>query len=314
MSFATPAVLALLPLLAIAALALAGARRRRGAALLFADAAAVAYAARTTWRLRLRWLPTALRWLAVVLVVLALARPRQGLATTTIPEEGIDVVVTVDVSSSMTTSIGPNETRVSAARRVVGDFVDSLQGDRVGLVVFQSRALTLSPLTLDQEAIKQRIATLKPGLIQDGTAIGLGVSESLSLLRDSPAKSRVIVLLTDGENNSGDIDPQTAAQLAKALGVRIYTIGFTGGSFGGGGVDAKSLQRVADTTGGEFFDANTQADLASAYAQIGNLERSRVGQRTFTSFRELAPPLIAAALALLTVEAVLRASWLRRYP
>jgi Ca-activated chloride channel family protein len=261
----------------------------------------------------MRWLPSALRWLAVALIVVALARPREGLAVTTIPEEGIDVVVTVDVSSSMTTSLGPGVTRISAARSVVSDFIDSLSGDRIGLVTFQSRALTLSPLTLDKGAIKQRVASLKPGLLPDGTAIGMGVSEALTLLRDSAAKSRVVVLLTDGQNNSGEIDPLTAAQLAKALGVRIYTIGFTG-NFGGDTVDRTMLRNMAEPTGGRYFDASTEEDLAAAYREIGDLERSRVGERTFTSFRELAPPLIAVALGLLVVEVVLRSTWLRRYP
>jgi Ca-activated chloride channel homolog len=311
-SFATPALLALLPLLAAGGGALALGRRRR-AALLVADPAPARFAARPTWRLRLRWVPAALRWLAVALIVVALARPRQGLAVTTIPEEGIDVVVAVDVSSSMTTDIGQHATRISAAQQVVGDFVDSLQGDRVGLVIFQSKALTLSPLTLDEAAIKQRISSLRPGLIQDGTAIGLGVSEALGLLQDSPAKSRVIVLLTDGENNAGQVDPLVAAQLAKALGVRLYTIGFSAGS-SADSVDSQGLRAMAETTGARYFSAGSRDDLAAAYAEISNLERSRVGERRFTGFRELAPPLIAVALGLITVEVVLRSTWLRRFP
>ena len=210
----------------------------------------------------------------------------------------------------MTTPIGRsgNATRVSAARQVVSDFVDTLKGDRVGLVIFQARALTLSPLTLDQAAIKQRISSLRPGLVDDGTAIGLGLSEALNLLHDSPARSRVVVLLTDGENNAGQVDPLTAAKLAKALGVRLYTIGF------GGQGDALTLRQMAEPTGGRYFDARTQSELAAAYKEIGELEHSLVGERSFTSFREFAPPLIAVALALLTLEHVLRATWLRRHP
>jgi Ca-activated chloride channel family protein len=247
-TFAAPLLLLALPVL-LAGAAVLALLRRRGAALLAADPALIGAAERRTWRLRMRWLPSALRWFAVALIVVALARPREGLAVTTIPEEGIDVVVTVDVSSSMTTSLGPGVTRISAARSVVSDFIDSLSCDRIGLVTFQSRALTLSPLTLDKGAIKQRVASLKPGLLPDGTAIGMGVSEALTLLRDSAAKSRVVVLLTDGQNNSGEIDPLTAAQLAKALGVRIYTIGFTG-NFGGDTVDRTMLRNMAEPTGG----------------------------------------------------------------
>lgn len=312
MSFATPQLLVLLPAAAIVA-ALIALARRRGSALLFAEPSALRAAARPTWRLRLRALPLVLRWIAVALLIVAIARPREGLAVTTLPEEGIDVVVTVDVSSSMTTVIGPGTSRISAARDVVGEFVAALSGDRVGLVVFQARALTLSPLTLDRVAILRRLSALQPGLLEDGTAIGLGVAEALSLLRDSPAPSRVIVLLTDGDNNAGAIDPLTASQLASALGVRLYTIGFIGGR-GTSPIDVLTLRQMAQSTGGRYFDANTQDELAAAYAEIGDLERSRVGERRFTSFRELAPPLIAAALALLAIEYGLRATWLRRYP
>jgi len=310
--FATPELLVLLPLLA-ALVALGAYRGRRGPALIVADAAPVLAAARLTWRVRLRRLPTALRWIAIALLVIAVARPRQGLALTTIPEEGIDVVVTVDVSSSMTTPLRGGSTRISAVRQVVTEFVSRLEGDRAGLVVFQARALTLSPLTLDHAAIRSRVASLAPGLLEDGTAIGLGVSEALNLLRDSPARSRVVVLLTDGENNAGEIEPLTAAQLAKALGVRIYTIGFVGSSVFGS-VDVATLQRMAATTGGRYYDARTQSDLAEAYRAIGDLERSRVGERQFTTFRELAPPLIVLALGLLVAELMLRSTWLRRHP
>jgi Ca-activated chloride channel family protein len=162
-------------------------------------------------------------------------------------------------------------------------------------------------------AILRRVSALQPGLLEDGTAIGLGVAEALSLLRDSPAPSRVVVLLTDGDNNSGDIDPLTASRLAQALGIRLYTIGFVGGR-GSSPLDELTLSQMASSTGGRYFDASTQEELAAAYAEIGELERSRVGERSFTSFRELAPPLIAAALALLALELGLRSTWLRRYP
>jgi Ca-activated chloride channel family protein len=311
-SFATPVLLLLFPAAAIAA-AIGGVLRRRGPALLVADASPLRAAARPTWRLRLRRLPTVLRWLAIALLVVAIARPREGLAVTTLPEEGIDIVVTVDVSSSMTTPIGPGATRLSAARTVVDDFVRGLTGDRVGLVVFQSRALTLSPLTLDRAAIAQRLDALQPGLLEDGTAIGLGVAEALNLLRDSPAQSRVVVLLTDGDNNAGEVEPLTAARLATALDVRLYTIGFVAGP-GSSLLDVRTLREMAESTDGRYYDASTQEQLAAAYDDIGRLERSRVGERRFIRFRELASPLIAGALALLAVEYALRAGWLRRYP
>lgn len=319
MNFATPLAFALLPLLAAIALASVLRPRRHAALAVAEDGVARAAAAVPSWRIRLRWLPTLLRWTAIALLIFALARPRQGLAVTLLPEEGIDVVVTVDASSSMsstpTSPGGPF--RLNVARDVVGDFVETLDGDRVGIVIFQSRALALSPLTHDLRAIQDRVESLRSGLVEDGTAIGLGVTEALTLLEESPARNRVVVLLTDGQNNAGDVDPMTAARVAEATGVRLYTIGFTQGPGGlqqPGIVDAQGLTRMAELTGGHFFDARTQTELAEAYAEIGELERSRVGERQFTRFREFAPIVAAAALALLVLDGTLRGTWLRRYP
>jgi Ca-activated chloride channel homolog len=274
---------------------------------------ALAGATRRTWRVRLRWLPSALRLLALALLVVALARPRQGLALSTIPEEGIDLVVSLDVSSSMSERVlGATDTKLTAAQRAVADFVRKLEGDRIGLVIFQARALTMSPLTVDQAAIAQTVRNTRSGLLPDGTAIGLGLAESLNLLRESPARSRVVVLLTDGQNNTGEITPGAAAALARALEVRVYVIGFAAGR--DGAVDAANLTAIAESTGGRYFDAANVADLAAAYDEVASLERSVVGERRFTRYREFAPALALAALSLLVIEATLRATWLRRHP
>ena len=270
-------------------------------------------AARASWRVRLRAVPLVLRALAIALVIVAFARPRQGLTRTTIPEEGIDVVVAVDVSSSMTSPLGnAKTTRIQAAQDVLTSFVNSLSGNRIGLVIFQARALTLSPVTGDLAAIRARISTLGPGLLNDGTAIGLGLSEAVTVIKDSPAKSRVIVLMTDGENNAGSITPAQAARVAQALGIRVYTIGFLGPD--GGGIDKQGLAAIAETTGGRAYDAQTQSDLAAAYSDISNLERSRLGERRFTVFREFAPWLAMVAVGLLATDGLLRATWLRTQP
>ena len=314
MTFAAPWALALLPL-ALLLLAREWAGSRRPApALVVADLAPLRLAARRTWRVRLHRAPVVLRALAIVLVSVALAQPRAGLAVTVLPEEGIDVVVTMDVSSSMTASVpgAGATTRLSAAQTVVSNFIDTLKGDRIGLVIFQARALTLSPLTSDAGAIHARVRGLAPGLLPDGTAIGLGLAEATALLQDSPAKSRVVVLLTDGQNNAGEIRPLDAARVAQALGVRVYTIGFLGTE--AGGVDRQMLRAMAESTGGRSFDARTQSDLAAAYAEISTLERSRVGERQFTTYLEYAPWLAAAAVALLALEGALRATWLRSQP
>ncbi|MCC6236289.1 MAG: VWA domain-containing protein [Dehalococcoidia bacterium] len=276
-------------------------------------APASAASRRRTVRMRMRWLPGALHGLAVLLLLLALARPRQGLAVSVIPEDGIDLVIALDTSSSMTERIvGTTESKLDAAKRVVRDFASELDGDRVGLVIFQARALTMSPLTVDEQAISRSMEQLRSGFLPDGTAIGLGLAESLNLLRESPAKSRVVVLLTDGQHNSGEIEPSNAIALAKALGVRVYTIGFGAGR--PGSVDANMLTQMAEVTDGHYFDAATAEDLTEAYTEIGRLERSAVGERRYTRYRELAPALALAALGTLAIEGVLRSTWLRRHP
>jgi Ca-activated chloride channel homolog len=312
MTLATPLVLLLLiPLLAFL---LQRAVRPRPA-LAVADLSLYRAVARPTLRTRLRWLPDVIRLFAVVLLVIAVARPREGVAEVLLPEEGIDIVVAVDVSSSMLQPVSRGETRMQAARRVLADFMDTLDGSRVGLVIFQSSALTISPLTHDHDAIRSRIRGLAPGLLMDGTAIGLGIAESLTLLENSPARNRVVVLMTDGENNTGEITPAQAARLAQTLGIRVYLIGFTGtGQFGFTFVNHQVLGELAAVTGGAYFDARTPEDLADAYDEIARLERSRIGERVFLGYREFGPLIALGAVALLVVDGVLRSTWLRRQP
>jgi len=215
---------------------------------------------------------------------------------------------------TISSGLGRGNTRLSEAQGVIGAFVETLRGDRVGLVIFQSRALALAPLTHDLDAIKLRIDALEPGLLADGTAIGLGITEALTLLEESPARSRVVVLLTDGHNNAGEIQPLQAARIAQALDVHVYTIGFASGGISGIAVDAQTLRQVAESTDAQFYNARTQQELLQAYADIGQLERSRVGERRFVAFREYAPWFLLGVLGLLLGEFALRATWLRRYP
>jgi Ca-activated chloride channel family protein len=316
MTFATPALLLLLPVVALLALSQV-VLPRRPADLAIGSAEVLQAANRPTWRVRLRWLPSALRWSAIALAVVAIARPRGGLAVTQMPSEGIDIVIALDVSSSMTvfTGVTPGVTRLLEAQQVVNAFVGTLDGDRVGLVVFRSRARALSPLTHDVTAIQHRVGNMMPELIDDGTAIGLGISEALTLLEDSPARSRVVVLLTDGQNNAGAISPEGAARLAVAFDVRVYTIGFVSGAgFGETPVDAVALQAIAEATGAQYYNAQSQEELVQAYVDISELEQSRVGERRFVAFREYAPWFLLGAIALLLGESALRATWLRRYP
>ena len=305
-AFATPTLLLLLPVIVL--LTLPSVVRRR-AATVIADGTLARAAARLTWRLRLRWLPGFLRAVAIALLVVAGARPRHGHAVTVAPEEGVDVVLAVDVSSSMTQMAVPRVTRLTAAQQAVVEFADRMDGGRIGLVAFQSRAITLSPLTADHKALKQRAKTLEPGLVEDGTAIGLGLAEALTLLGDSPARSRVVVLLSDGENNAGNVEPADAARVAQALGIRVYTIAFAGTTGA-----ASGLRAMAISTGAQSYDARTPDELKKIYADIGNLERSRLGERKFVDFTEYGPWLVGLAVVVMLAEGALRATWLRRTP
>lgn len=265
----------------------------------------------------LPWLG-ALRAAAAVLIIVAIARPQATTVQAVRPAEGIDIVLAIDTSSSMTQyQLAGDETRIDAARRVARDFVAQREDDRVGLVIFQRRSLVLSPLTLDIEAIDTLIETsVRSGIIPDGTALGLAMAEAVDLLRDSQAASRVVVALTDGENNVPGITTQQAAAVARALGVRIYTIGLPAAQRTSPAVSLNELPLIyaADETGGRYFRASDADELAAAYAEIAQLERARVGEETLLRSRELAPALLIAALGLILLEVGARVGPWRRTP
>ena len=316
MHFAAPELFALLALAPLFALALHLEWRSRGAALRLPtlQPLLVQPAAPTLRRRLLPWLP-GLRVAALVLIVVALARPQTGDAAALVPAEGIDVVLTIDTSGSMVHTPLGDESRLEAARRVARDFVARRGNDRLGLVVFQSESLVLSPLTVDLDAIDRLIAdAVRTGLLRDGTAVGLALAESVDLLRESTAPSRAVVLLTDGEDNVRTVRPVQAAAVAKALGVRVYTIGVTDPEGEQGRIDELALQFIAVETGGAYFHATQPDELESAYEQIDALERAQVGDDTFTRYRELAPWFLIPALALVALELAAHASWWRRAP
>lgn len=271
---------------------------------------------RPTWRVRLlKWLP-ALRIAAVVLLAIAAAGPRVGDANAIVPAEGIDMALSVDTSTSMTTSSLGDQNRLEVTKDVIREFIAGLENDRVGLVAFAETGLALSPPTLDYDALDQIIASLDSGFLPDGTAIGLGLAEALNMLRDSTAASRAVVLLTDGQHNEQSISPQEAAGLAEALNVKIYTIGIispgsAGGSFG---VDEELLEAISEQTGGRYFAADSPEALAEIYEEIGQLEKSGVGRERFERFTELVAWFVLPAALLLALDLVLRATWLRRHP
>lgn len=318
--FADPIVLALL--LAVPAIvALLVRRGRRGAnAVLFPSVGLIPL--RTSqWRARLRSLMPALRVTALVLMVVALARP-QIVRASEISAEGIDIAVAIDISGSMSSpDFGKNnETRIAAVKRVLHDFVGGLRNDRVGLVVFGSDALVLAPLTLDHAVVQRLADPLEPNgrLVGGATAIGTGLATALNVMRDSAARSKVVILLTDGENNTGQIAPIDAAHAAKLIGVRVYTIGAVPSDQrlrGTVEVDEALMREMAESTGGKYFAASDETALRQIYDEIARLERSRVGIRSqYASYDDVMAPFLLAGVLLLVVELLLSLGILRRAP
>jgi len=274
-------------------------------------------------------LPRALRALAFTAFVVALARPQTGITNETVRTEGIDIIMVLDVSTSMLAEdLEPN--RLEAAKAVGADFVGGRVNDRIGLVAFAGQAFTQAPLTFDYSVVQSLLGELETGMIEDGTAVGMGLATAVKRLQASPAESKVVVLLTDGRSNRGEIGPVTAAQMAQALGVRVYTIG--AGSQGtarvpiadprGGtryaqmqvDIDEASLQEIAELTGGRYFRATDTESLAAIYAEIDELERTEVEIANFTQFGEEFPLPLAIGFGLLALEFLLRHTVLRRLP
>lgn len=256
-----------------------------------------------------------LRLVAVLLLVTALARPRIGEADAVAPAEGVDIALSLDLSSSMDIAFDRNgQSRLQVTKEVVREFIRGRENDRIGLVVFRDDAFALAPPSLDYEALDTIVRDLDAGFLPDGTGIGVGLASALTMLQDSNAASRIVILLTDGEHNAESIRPEAAADLAAALKIRVYTIGVVADSSAVKGIDERLLRHIADTTGGRYFVADTAEDLAVIYDEIGKLETSRVGGEEFERFREYAPWFLAGAAALVLLELMLRATWLRRPP
>ncbi len=318
MRFADPELLVLLALLPLFAWLLRQDGRRHPASLRLPSLAALPAAARAgggSWRTRtLPWLPV-LRLAAAALIIIALARPQTADAEASSPAEGIDIVLAIDTSLSMVQESIGDERRLDAARRVARDFIDRRGDDRVGLLIFESQTLVLSPPTLDLDAIDGLVAdTMRTGLLPGGTAVGLALARSVDLLRESDAPSRIVVLLTDGEDNVRTVRPVDAAGIAEALGVRVYTIAIADPGAYQGVVDELALRFIADRTGGEYFRASEPGDLEAAYAAVDALERARLDTEEFTVFRERMPWFLIPAMALILLELLGRATWWRRAP
>lgn len=286
----------------------------------------------TNWRATAsRFLPF-VRILALALLILGLARPQLVDARQIVKGEGVDIALAVDISGSMASLDFQPDNRLEAAKQVIADFIDQRPYDRVGVTVFASEAFTQSPLTIDHQVVGRLLESLDlaPNLnIEDGTAIGLGLATAANMLKDSDAKSRVVILLTDGVHNAGQIDPLTAAEATKALGIKVYTIGMGKPGlvplpnktiFGEQVVmaesqlDEETLQQVAEITGGRFFRAYDTQELAQVYDEINQLEKSKIEIQRYDRTQELAHWFLMPALILLLVEMILRKTVLRTIP
>lgn len=284
-------------------------------------------------KVRLMWLPDALRVLTFVLVVIILARPQTHTAWGNRTTEGIDIMLAMDVSTSMLAEdLKPN--RIEAAKEVATEFISDRPNDNIGLTVFAGEAFTQCPMTTDHTSLLNLLQNVRTdiaarGLIADGTAIGMGLANAVSRLRESKTKSKVVILLTDGSNNMGDISPLTAANIAKSLGIRVYTVAVgtktvapypvqVGGTTqyvnAKADIDTKTLSDIAATADGHFYRATNNKELKQIYKDIDKLEKTRMDVKKFSRRYDMYQPFALAALLSLLLELILRLTIFRRIP
>lgn len=271
------------------------------------------------WRAYGVWLTPLLQMLAFALVVIAMARPQYQNTTVERDAEGIDIVLTLDISTSMKAEdLEPN--RLEAAKSVAEDFISKRISDRIGLVLFARQSFTMVPPTLDYDLLKRLLGDVEMGIVEDGTAIGMGIATAVNRLKDSRAESKVIVLLTDGQNNAGEIDPVTAADLAVSYDIKIYTIGAgTRGTapypvkdpiFGDRyqnidvDIDEEMLTQIAEMTDGEYFRATDTESLEEIYDQIDELEKTEIEEVIYTDYQDLYPRFLLPGILLLVLSIV----------
>lgn len=305
-------------------------RQRQGGASIIISTTDSLRTAPRTLRYYLRHAPFALRMIALSLLVIAAARPQSVEHETKVSTEGIDIVMALDISGSMLArDFQPD--RLTSAKRVASEFISTRTGDRIGLVVFAGEAFTQSPLTTDQSSLQTLLGRIKSGVIEDGTAIGNGLATALNRLRESDSKSKVVILLTDGVNNRGQISPLTAAEIAKEQGIKVYTIGVGRNGeapypvFDERGrevqtvmmkveIDEDILRKIASETGGEYFRATDELSLTKIYEQINSMEKSHVEKVELTHVNEEYLLFVVWALTLLIIEFILKYIILKRIP
>ena len=279
----------------------------------------------------------AMRWLVLAILIVALAQPRLMKSGTTVKASGVDIAVAFDLSGSMLSEDfvvkGARVNRFNMARSVLKKFIDARPGDRIGLVVFASQAYIATPLTLDHDFLQENLDRLEIGSInQNQTAIGDALGTAVNRLREVKSKSKIVILMTDGQNNAGKIQPLMAADAARALGIKVYTIGigeqgtapmpvgrnpYTGQMVYQNipvDVDEETLQKIADATGGKYYRADNAEKFQQIYAEIDKLEKTEATINKYTEFKELFPWFVWGGLALLLIELVLGQTLFRRLP
>lgn len=271
-----------------------------------------------------------LPWAALLVAIIALARPQQGIAQSETETRGVDIMLALDISPSMAAEDFRPLNRLYVAKTTARDFVRQRRHDRLGVVAFGATAFIQCPLTLDHEALGELLDGLDFGMVEDGTAIGIGLATAVSALRTSKTPSKVVILMTDGQNNRGAIDPATGAELARAMGIKVYTV-----LVGRGGVvpvpvedpvagrriemvrmdvDEGTLRDIANRTGGRFFRAQDPAALAQIYSEIDRLERAPIRAVRYRDYRDLGPALLGLAALLLGAHALLTTTVAARFP
>lgn len=329
MTFANPAYLFLLLLLVPLIAVYVWKLRRSQASLEMSSSEAFAQPGMTTAKVHLRHLPFVLRMVAIALVIVILARPQSTDSWQNSSTEGIDIMMAMDISGSMLArDLRPD--RLTAAKNVAASFINGRPNDNIGLVVFSGESFTQCPLTTDHAVLLNLFKDIQSGMIEDGTAIGVGLANAVSRIKDSQAKSKVIILLTDGSNNRGEIAPVTAAEIARTFGIRVYTIGV--GTQGeapypfrlpGGtiqmqmvpvDIDEPTLQQIATITGGQYFRATDNSSLKAIYAEIDKMEKTKISVREFSKKQEEYTRIALVVLGLLLIEWLLRVTLLKRIP
>lgn len=289
--------------------------------------------AHRSWRVRIMHTPMLLRCITFVLIIFALARPQTHNSWGNKSVEGIDIMLAMDVSTSMLAEdLKPN--RIEAAKEVASEFISGRPNDNIGLTIFAGEAFTQCPMTVDHASLLNLLRNVRTdiaarGLIQDGTAIGMGLANAITRLKNSKTKSKVIILLTDGSNNMGDISPMTAAQIAQSMGIRVYTIAVGTNKVApypmpvGGtiqyvnipvDIDTKTLSDIAATTEGNFYRATNTKELKRIYQDIDKLEKTKMNVKKFSKHYEAYQPFAIAAIISLLLEILLRNTVLRRLP